>query len=159
MFIHFVRKLEIDFIEGVLCKLQKMFVGQHLIKTFMTFPLRVYFTGTDNNSDSGSKGPIVVGDGVWIGSRVKILSGVNIGAGEIIGAGAVMPKDRPPYAIVVGNPAKVVKFRFLKEIIEKLEAINILDISVGKLFKNLDLFYEEIELNGDTIAQLKQLID
>lgn len=48
---------------------------------------------------------------VWIGARVIILPGVTIGIGSVVGAGAVVTKDVPPYAIVAGNPAKVVKYR------------------------------------------------
>jgi len=54
---------------------------------------------------------VVIGDDVWIGSRAILLSGVRIGKGAIIGAGAVVAKDVPEWAIVVGNPARVVKLR------------------------------------------------
>jgi acetyltransferase-like isoleucine patch superfamily enzyme len=54
---------------------------------------------------------ITIGDNVWIGRMVVILPGVTIGKGAIIGAGAVVSKDIPDYAIAVGNPAKVVKYR------------------------------------------------
>lgn len=55
--------------------------------------------------------PVIIGDDVWIGSRVTILPGVRIGMGAILGAGAVVTKDVPDYAVVGGNPAKVFKFR------------------------------------------------
>lgn len=55
--------------------------------------------------------PIVIGDDVWIGRRVIFLPGVHVGNGCIIGAGAVVAKDIPDYAVVVGNPAQVVKYR------------------------------------------------
>ena len=51
------------------------------------------------------------GDDVWIGTRVIILPGVTIGKGVIIGAGAIVTKDIPEYAIAVGNPARVIKYR------------------------------------------------
>ncbi len=62
----------------------------------------------------------VIGNDVWIGSKAIILQGVKIGTGAIIGAGAVVTKDVPPYAIVVGVPAKIIKYRFDSEIIDKL---------------------------------------
>lgn len=56
-----------------------------------------------------SKGGIVIGDNVWIGDKVTILQNVTIGAGAIIGANAVVTKDVPAYAVVGGNPAKIIK--------------------------------------------------
>jgi maltose O-acetyltransferase len=55
--------------------------------------------------------PIVIGDDVWIGSRAIILAGVTIGNGAIIGAGAVIAKDVPDWAVVVGNPGRVIRLR------------------------------------------------
>ena len=57
---------------------------------------------------------------VWIGANATILKGVHIGSGAIIGAGAVVTKDVKPYSIVVGNPSKLLKYRFDKEIIQSL---------------------------------------
>ena len=65
---------------------------------------------------------ITVEDDVWIGANAIILSGVNIGRGAIIGAGAVVTKDVPPFAIMGGVPAKIIKYRFDQNTIEK--AIN-----------------------------------
>ena len=56
-----------------------------------------------------SKGPIVIGDNVWIGDKVSILPGVNIGDGAVIGANSVVTKDVPPYTIVAGVPAQIKK--------------------------------------------------
>ena len=56
-----------------------------------------------------SKGPVVIGKNVWIGDKATILPAVNIGDGAIIAANAVVTKDVPPYAVVGGNPAKVIK--------------------------------------------------
>ena len=55
--------------------------------------------------------PVIIGNDCWIGSRAIILPGVRIGNGVIIGAGAVVAKDIPDYAVAIGNPAKVVKYR------------------------------------------------
>lgn len=62
----------------------------------------------------------IIGNDVFIGANVTVLDGVTIGDGAVIGAGAVVSKDIPPYAIAVGVPAKVVKYRFEKKIISKL---------------------------------------
>lgn len=61
-----------------------------------------------------------IGNDVWIGYRACIKAGVTIGDGAIIGMGAVVTKDIPPYAIVGGNPAKIIKFRFSDDLINDL---------------------------------------
>jgi virginiamycin A acetyltransferase len=66
-----------------------------------------------------AKGDIIIGSDVWIGDDAKILSGITIGHGAVIGTGAIVTKDIPPYAIAVGNPAKVIKYRFNVAIISK----------------------------------------
>jgi carbonic anhydrase/acetyltransferase-like protein (isoleucine patch superfamily) len=64
-----------------------------------------------------TKGSIVVGNDVWVGTRAIILSGVTIGDGAIVAAGSVVTKDVPPYAIVAGNPARLIRYRFSDETI------------------------------------------
>lgn len=64
--------------------------------------------------------PIAIGNDVWMGDGVFVKNGVHIGDGAIVGARAVVTKDVPPYAIVVGCPAKVIKYRFSPEIIKEL---------------------------------------
>ena len=67
--------------------------------------------------------PITIGNDVFIGANVTILDGVTIGNGAVIGAGAVVSKDIPPYAVAVGCPIRIIKYRFSEEIIKKLEDI------------------------------------
>lgn len=67
--------------------------------------------------------PVKIGNDVWIGRRAIIMPGVTVGDGSIIGAGAVVTKDVPPYAIVGGVPAKVIKMRFSEEEIKKMEEV------------------------------------
>jgi virginiamycin A acetyltransferase len=67
------------------------------------------------------KGHIVIGNDVWIGARSTILSGITIGNGAVIGAGTLVAKDVPPYGIVVGNPARLLRHRFDPETIARLE--------------------------------------
>jgi acetyltransferase-like isoleucine patch superfamily enzyme len=66
------------------------------------------------------KGDIIIGNDVWIGAKSTVMSGVKIGHGAIIGSTATVAKDVPPYAIVVGNPSKIIKYRFTKKQIESL---------------------------------------
>jgi acetyltransferase-like isoleucine patch superfamily enzyme len=63
---------------------------------------------------------IEIGSDVWIGAAVLVLKGVTIGHGAVLGAGSVVTKDVPPYAVVVGNPAKIIRYRFSDEIVERL---------------------------------------
>jgi len=76
---------------------------------------------------------VKIGNDVFIGANVTILGGITIGDGAIIGAGAVVSKDIPPYAIALGTPIKVVKYRFDEKEIEKLLAIKWWDWSDDKL--------------------------
>ena len=68
-------------------------------------------------------GPVTIGHDVWIGAQVMIAGGVNIGHGAIVGARSVVTRDVPPYAIVVGAPARVVRQRFSDPSIERLLAL------------------------------------
>lgn len=66
------------------------------------------------------RGPIMIGNDVWIGENAFIMDGVQIGDGAIVGATATVTKDVPAYAVVVGVPARIVHYRFEPEVIEKL---------------------------------------
>lgn len=85
---------------------------------------------------------VEIGNDVWIGMNAVILSGVHIGDGAIIGAGAIVTKDVEPYAIVGGVPAKVIRYRFPKEIIDAFLRIKWWDWPLEKIEENMELFYQ-----------------
>lgn len=91
----------------------------------------------------------IIENDVWIGSNVVVLNGLHIGTGAIIGAGAVVTKDVPPYAIVVGNPARIIKYRFDKEMIKKLLKSKWWELEaeemIGVNFDNVEEALDQIE--------------
>ena len=113
---------------------------------------------------------ISIGHDVWIGRGVTILSGVKIGNGAIIGAQSVVAKDVPPYAIVIGNPGQVAKYRFDEVIIERLQAIKWwywpekMIVKNKQLMRNPQAFTEEFyqeqnnkKINTETGVYLSKL--
>lgn len=74
-----------------------------------------------------------IGHDVWIGRSAIVLAGVTVGDGSVIGAGSVVTKDVPPYAIVAGNPARLIRYRFDENVIQKLKEINWWNFSETRL--------------------------
>ena len=118
--------------------------GNHSIDWISTYPFKNRWK-IDSLKDchyQGSKGDIEIGHDVWIAHGATILSGVKIGHGAVVGAMSVVTKDIPPYAIVGGNPARILKYRFDKQQIAKLLQIEWWGWSEAKIFENNKLFTE-----------------
>ena len=99
-----------------------------------------------NNSpedDFISKGPVEIGEDVWVGANVVILSGVKIGRGAVIAAGSVVDKDVEPYSIYGGVPARRIKMRFLPERINLIEDTKWWEWDVETIRKE-KVFFEKI---------------
>ncbi|CAO3405417.1 CatB-related O-acetyltransferase [Azospirillum sp. 11R-A] len=90
------------------------FGGMHAMDGVSTYPaemLAEWMPELAGPNSTSSKGPVVIGNDVWIGEGASILSGVTVGDGAIIGARAVVSRNVPPYGVAVGNPARVVRKR------------------------------------------------
>ena len=117
---------------------------EHYMSHISTFPFKVKTLSVES-SESFAKGDIFVDDDVWIGYGATIMSGVHIGQGAIVAAGAVITKDVPPYAIVGGVPAKVIKYRFEPELIKELLKIDYSKLTKEKVEKHIDDLYAELK--------------
>ncbi len=116
--------------------------GDHKLDAISTYPFPIFENGWETAyriDELPVKGDIVVGSDVWFGYDCLIKGGVKIGHGAIIASRAVVVKDVPPYAIVGGNPAKVVKMRFDDKTIERLIRIAWWDWDIEKINRNLSL--------------------
>jgi len=116
--------------------------GDHKLDAISTYPFPIFKHGWEtafNVFDLPVKGDIVIGNDVWLGYDSLIKNGVTIGHGAIVAAKSVVVKDVPPYAIVAGNPAKVVKKRFKDKTIERLLQIAWWDWDITKINKHLKI--------------------
>ena len=132
----------------------------HDYRRVTTSPLWIH--GIDHNDDGYRVRPrrnhILIGNDVWIGDSARIMGGVIVGNGAVIGAGALVKKNVPPYAIVAGNPAHIIKYRFPPEIIAKLQRIKFWRWPYEKFQENLPLLYtpEAFVQKHDTVIQEDQ---
>ncbi len=138
-------KLEIGNYVSIADNVTFILSGNHYIDTFTTYPFKV--NCFSEKVEAWGKGPIKVGDDVWIGYGATILSGVTIGQGAVIAAGSVVVKDVEPYSVVGGNPAKLLKYRYPKEIIEEMKKIDFSKIEPDDLKDIQDLIYKKLDMN------------
>src|SRR5690606_36472841 len=123
--------------------------GIHPISGISTSPM-FYSTLKQNGLSFSSEDKIeerkeiFIGNDVFIGMNVTILDGVTIGDGAVIGAGSVVSKDIPPYAVAVGSPIRVIKYRFSESIIKSLLQINWWDFDESRL-KEVEKDFFDVE--------------
>ena len=116
--------------------------SEHYLNHISTFPFKVKVT-RELEEESFGKGDIVIQDDAWIGYGSLIMSGVTIGQGAVIAAGSVVTKDVPPYAIVGGVPAKVIKYRFDEKTIKELLKIDYSKLTKDDVEKHIDELYSD----------------
>lgn len=119
------------------------FTINHPISFLTTYINHRLFEGELYKNKTKVKKGIIIGDGVWIGHNVIILPEVTIGNGAIIGAGSVVTKNIPPYAIAVGNPARVIRYRFSEHVREEIETLHWTEMSPEKLREIKPLFFKD----------------
>lgn len=118
--------------------------SDHYTTNVSSFPFKVMCLG-ESQSEAISYGNIIVEDDVWIGYGAVVLSGVHIGQGAIVASGAVVPKDVPPYAIVGGVPARVIRYRFTKEVVDYLLTLDYSALTKELVAAHLDDLYLRID--------------
>ena len=120
--------------------------GNHRYDHASTFPFyELGYTSEVKNKNCWGKGPPRVMNDVWIGNDAVIMSGVTLHDGCIVGANSVVTKDVPPFAIVAGNPAKIVKYRFEETVREVLLETAWWDIPQDMVLKQLVPYQHDTE--------------
>ncbi|MCM0761205.1 MULTISPECIES: Vat family streptogramin A O-acetyltransferase [Sporomusa] len=131
--------------------------ANHRMDGITTYPFNIFGGGWEKAAPAVEqlpfKGDTVVGNDVWIGQKVTIMPGVKIGDGAIIAANATVTKNVEPYAIVGGNPARLIKKRFSDEMIELLLKLQWWNWDEQKIFNNLKLL-----VSGNDIVAVKKLL-
>ena len=122
-----------------------VFLGaNHRVDWFTTFPFGHYKENEfpkvkKPNGHPATKGDVIIGNDVWLGTNAVIMSGVKIGDGAVVGAYTVVTKDVPPYTIVAGNPAKQIRKRFSDDVINKLLELKWWDKSESEINEISDI--------------------
>lgn len=124
-------------------EVQFMLANEHPLSQLSTYPFHAMII--NDGPEAKSKGNIIIEDDVWIGQRVIILSNTRIGQGAVVAAGAVVTMDVPPYTIVGGVPARVIKKRFDDETIDFLLSLDFSKLNENLIRDHIDALYLELE--------------
>lgn len=128
---------------SIACGAKFMFnCANHSLKSLSTYTFPLFYEDWDlEKADVASawdnKGDIIIGNDVWIGFEAIVMAGVRIGDGAIVAARAVVTHDVPPYTIVGGVPAKVIRKRFDDKVIQKLVTLKWWEWPIGKIRRSL----------------------
>jgi acetyltransferase-like isoleucine patch superfamily enzyme len=113
--------------------------GEHRPDWVTTYPFNILFKKFHNFGDSKPESDVIIGNDVWIGFNVTILPGVKINDGAVVGACSVVTKDVPPYAIVAGSPARLIRKRFDQETIDGLLRIKWWNWDIQRIEDNMSI--------------------
>ncbi len=108
-------------------------------------------------SDLVSKGPVKIGNDVWIGAKCTVLSGITIGDGAIVAANSVVTRDVAPYAIVGGNPAALIKYRFDGATISFMQHLEWWNWPIEKIKANRDIFSRDFTAERIEEFKIKEI--
>lgn len=114
--------------------------ANHLTDAITSYPFAIFGNCWENAMEGRAypqKGDLIIGNDVWIGYNATILAGVTIGDGAIIATNATVVKDVPPYSIVGGNPAQMIKYRFDEATIRKLLTLQWWNWPIEKITANV----------------------
>lgn len=114
--------------------------ANHQMHGVSTYPFLTMLSRFDEAMNiSKNKGDTVIGHDVWIGHEAVIMPGITVGPGAVIGAKSVVTKNVPPYAIVGGNPARIIKMRFSDDEIADLLDLSWWNFDISVIEKNIDV--------------------
>jgi virginiamycin A acetyltransferase len=117
--------------------------ANHRMSGFSTYPFNIFGNGWERSTplpqELPYKGDTVVGNDVWIGYEAMLMPGVRVGDGAIVAARSVVGSDVPAYAIVAGNPARVVRMRYDEAQVQRLQRIAWWNWDADKVSRNLEL--------------------
>lgn len=129
--------------------------GEHHLNRISTFPISSRSLKKYDCSEFKDNGITEIGNDVWVGNNVIIMQGVKIGDGAVLAAGSVVTKDVPPYVIVGGVPALIIRYRFNDKIIESLLELKWWDRNLTWISDHIDIFHKD----AFNLEDLRALID
>ena len=120
--------------------------SEHDLRRLSSFPFRAKLGFAAR--EALSKGSIIVGDDVWIGADAVVNSGVRIGQGAVVASGSVVVKDVEPYAIVGGNPARLIRYRFDEAVCARLLKVDFKRLDLARVDAWMDAMYEPLDADN-----------